>query len=373
MTGRTADAPTTQPLAVPRIQALGIECPEFAGAASAENRRVRGLHLNESPFPPSPTTIAAIATASAGVHRYPDHGGAALRAALSERTGVAPDLIALGAGSNELIYASADITLDPGAEGISPTPGFPSYARAMAMRGARHVGVPVRADGVVDVPAILAAITPRTRLVFVASPHNPTGGLMRADEVEHLAQGVPPDVLLMFDEAYYEFGRAAGGPDVLAILSRRKGHWLVTRSFSKAYGIAGLRVGYGIAGSPAVADVFRKARPTFTLNSIGLAAAEAALGDVSYVDALLRHTGRERERLAGALAKHGFRALPAAANFVTLVGIRPAVEIAAALRAEGILVQPIPWPDASGALRITIGTVEDMDAVIAATARALAA
>lgn len=361
MTGRMAEDVVT-----PRIQRLETVPPQVMPPDLGAELPVRSLHLNESPFPPAPVVIAAMQRAASAVNRYPDHDGKELIAALARRTGVAPDTIVIGAGSNELLYASADICLDQGDEAIAPVPGFPTYAKTIAMRGATYLGVAVRADGVVDVDRTLAAVTPRTRLVFVASPHNPTGGLLGADEIEKLVRELPNDLLLHFDEAYYEFGRDAGGPESLPLLARRRGPWIATRSFSKAYGLAGARVGYGITSSRDLANAYRKIRVNFSINAVALAGARAALDETAHLASLLAHTAAERLRLSQGLGQLGLHALPSAANFVTVITPRPAAATAAELAARNIFVLPFPWPHTPGALRITVGTREDTDAFLAA-------
>lgn len=196
---------------------------------------------------------------------------------LASRLGVPAERIVIGAGSNELLFASGEIALDPGDEAVAPDPGFVTYAKIIAMRDAIYVGVPVRTDGVVD--AIMAAVTPSTRLVYVATPNNPTGGMLVQDEAERLIAQLPDHLLLHYDEAYYEFGCHAGGPEALPLLGRRRGPWIVTRTFSKAYSLAGARVGYGIASSREIADAYLKIRINFSVNAIALAGARAALDE----------------------------------------------------------------------------------------------
>lgn len=358
---------------VSRIQRLVVQPARITPASSDPALPVRSLHLNEAPFPPPPGAIAAMQQAAAAVNRYPDHEGEKLVAELARRNAVPAARFVIGAGSNELLTASAALALDPGDEMVAPAPGFPAYAKGAAVNAALHVAVPNRADGVVDVDGILAAVSPRTRLVFVCSPHNPTGGLMTRDEIERLVARLPDDLLLHFDEAYYEFGRYAGGPDVLPILAARPGPWIVTRSFSKAYGLAGARVGYGITGSEELAEAYRKLRTNFSVNAVALAGARAALDDEAYLARMLDHVAEQRNRLATGLAPYGFTALPSAANFLTLLTPRPAAALAAALRADNIYVVALPAPGAHGALRISIGTAEDTHAVIAGLKRALAA
>lgn len=366
MTGRTADRIVTA-----RIQRLKVVPPQVKPPDLGPERPVRSLHLNESPFAPAPSVVAAMQRAAAELNRYPDHDGSELVSALSARTGIADDRIVIGAGTNELLYASADIALDPDDEAVAPDPGFPTYAKTITLRGGVYVGVPVRADGVVDIPAILRAVTPRTRLVFVATPHNPTGGMLAQGDIDLLIRELPDHLLLHYDEAYYEFGHHAGGPEALPILARRQGPWIATRSFSKAFGLAGVRVGYGLTSSRDLADAYRKIRVNFSVNAVALAGARAALDATDHMNALLDHTAKERERLAQALTRIGFEPLPSAANFLTVKTPKSATEIAKALAAENIFVLPFPWPGTPGALRITIGSGADTDAVVAAIPRVL--
>lgn len=363
MTGTTAEQIVT-----PRVRRLTVVPPQVKPPDLGPSLPVRSLHLNESPFGPAPSVVAAMQRAAADLNRYPDHDGAELVAALSARTGVPAERIVIGAGTNELLYASADVSLDPGDEAIAPDPGFPTYAKTITLRGGKYVGVPVRADGVVDIPAILAAATDKTRLVFVATPHNPTGGMLEATDIELLIRELPDHVLLHFDEAYYEFGRHAGGPEALPLLAKRTGPWIATRSFSKAYGLAGVRVGYGLCSSRELADAYRKIRVNFSVNAIALAGARAAIDATAHMNALLDHTAKERARLGAALSAIGFEPLPSAANFLTVKTPKPSGAIATALAAKNIFVLPVPWSGTPGALRITIGTSEDTDAVVAALA-----
>ncbi|MGO4676667.1 histidinol-phosphate transaminase [Bosea sp. 2YAB26] len=329
------------------------------------------LHLNESSEPPAPSVVAAMCAAAGQVNRYPDHDGASLIEALASRLAVPPAQIVLGAGSNELLFASAELALDADDEAVAPHPGFPAYAKGAAMRGAKLVSVPNRRDGLVDVVGTLGAITDRTRLVFVASPHNPTGGMLDEADVEQLVAGVPDHALLHFDEAYFEFGHHAGGPDVLAILRRRSGPWISTRTFSKAFGLAGIRVGYGIVGSPALADAYRKIRTNFSVNAVALAGAEAALKEPAYLTDLLSRTADGRDWLADQLKDLGFVALPSAANFLAVLTPAPAAEFFSALKAANIHIMMFDVPGTQGALRISIGARDEMAALVAVLKRAV--
>ena len=335
---------------------------------TSEARPIRSLDLNESTFPPAPAVIEAMQRAISTLNRYPDFTGTKLINALAARTGIPDERIFLGAGSNELLFLSTDIALKSGDEAIAPAPGFSSYPIAIAMRG-RYVGVPVRPDGVVDIDAMLRAVTPRTRLAFVSSPHNPTGGMLSRSDIERLVDELPDQVLLHFDEAYYEFGRHAGGAEILPILAKRRGAWVSTRSFSKAYNLAGARIGYGIASSAELAGTYRKARIPFSVGSVALAGAVAALTQEQYVANLLDRTIAERNRMAALLGAIGLKVLPSAANFVMVLTPIAADAIVTALKKDNIFVLPVVWPASPGALRISVGTAEDTDAVVAAIAR----
>lgn len=350
---------------VDRVSALSFhplyEPPEIL----ADGSKVRRLNLNESPFPPSPAVIAAMTRAAALGNRYPDGEARALIEALAAGSGIPPERIFVGAGSNELLAASAEISLDPGDQMLAPLPAFPTYAKLARLRGAEFVGVPLRGNGRIDVPAMLAAVTPRTRLAFFSSPHNPTGGIMTAEDILRLVQELPEHVMLHFDEAYYEFGRAAGAPDALPILSTRKGPWISTRTFSKAYGMAGVRVGYGFAGTPELALAIRKVRPNFSLSRMALAGGVAALAEPGASAALVALILKERDRMATQLRPAGFTPLPGAANFLALLPPPGSPNLVDRLRDAGIYITDFVLGE-TRALRITIGDAEDTNAVVSA-------
>lgn len=327
-------------------------------------RPLHAMNLNEAPFPPSPKAIAAMEAALREVNRYPDHYCEALGECLSRDLRVPAGRIVFGAGSSELLYNAARISLEHGDEVVAPVPSFPAYARAVAMCGGKLVSVPVRADGVNDVDAMLKAITQHTRVVFAATPNNPTGWMMTGEEVARLARDVPETALLVLDEAYYEFGRLEGGEEHLPAMARRKGPWIITRTFSKAYGLAGLRIGYAIASSEEVARNLDKLRNSFNINHVVQAGALAALDDPAHTKMLLEGVRGERIRLVTALKGLGLAPLPTAANFVTVRLPTDAAAAASALQAEGILVQALGWPQPLGALRITVGSGADTDALI---------
>ncbi len=312
-------------------------------------------------------------SAAARAHYYPDHEPTALADALAARTGVPPHRIVFGNGSSEILVAALQIALRDGDEAVMPVPSFPLYEKAIGWQRGHVIGVPTRRDGTPDIAPMLKAIGPRCRIVLAATPNNPTGGLMSEADVESLAAGVPDDVLLVLDEAYYEFGRFAGGQDNLSLLSRRSGPWVITRTFSKAHGLAGSRIGYALCGSPALADEFRSWRANFSVNAIAQAGALAALADDAHTNRVLEINARERARLVAGLRALGFDPLPSATNFVTFAVNRPAAELVKELHAAGIQIMPVSWPAMPNGLRISVGSASDVEAVLAALRLALGA
>jgi histidinol-phosphate aminotransferase len=326
----------------------------------------RRMNLNESPYPPSPRAIEAMREACGTVNRYPDAHWRALTRALSARTGVPEARIVVGNGSDELIASATRVTLTPGDEVVAPSPSFGSFAKGTAIQGAKLVAVPVRADGACDPDAMLAVVTARTRLMFLATPNNPTGGMLTAAEIARVAKALPESVLLVLDEAYHEFAMHAGGEDPLPIMRERAGPWAIFRSFSKAYGLAGVRVGYLLCGSEAVAGGFQVARNAFTVNAIAQAGALAALEDEAHMRDIVAKMAAERERLADGLRRLGLRPLPSVGNFVSCETPRVAGEVIAGLRGRGILISGIPAPGYEKHIRLTVGLPEDTDAVLPA-------
>jgi histidinol-phosphate aminotransferase len=331
------------------------------------------MNLNESPYPPSPKAVAAMVEACTHVNRYPDSHWRALTAALSEKTGIARNRIVLGNGSDELIASASRIALTPGDEIVAPMPSFGSFAKGAAIEGAALISVPVRADGACDVDGMLATVTERTRMVFLVTPNNPTGGMLTGEDVERLALGLPDSVLLVLDEAYHEFAMQAGGDDLLPIMKRRVGPWAVFRSFSKAYGLAGARIGYMLCGSDDVASGFQVARNAFTVNAIALAGALAALEDDAHMRWLVDAMAGERDRLSEGLRKLGLDPMPSVGNFVTAATSRPAKGTLDALAERGIMIAGIPAAGYERHIRITVGTSEDTDAVLSALSEILGA
>ena len=260
------------------------------------------LASNENPLGPSPKALQAIAGALPNLHRYPDGGGYALRQALSRHWDVPADWLILGNGSNELLEMVGRSFLMPGDEVLYARQAFIVYDMVAQVTGATKVAVPL-ADFAHDLPAMQAAITPRTKLVFLANPNNPTGTCVDPRALEGFLAAVPPDVIVVLDEAYYEYLPPEARPDALQFV--RDGRWvLVLRTFSKIYGLAGLRIGYGIGPAPLVA-LLNRVREPFNTNSLAQVAAAAALDDADHVAASRAANEAGRAFLTGAVPGHG--------------------------------------------------------------------
>ncbi|MCW5770114.1 MAG: aminotransferase class I/II-fold pyridoxal phosphate-dependent enzyme [Rhodospirillaceae bacterium] len=348
----------------------GVAVPQGGAKAAVAPR---ALNLNESPYPPSPKAVEAIRAAAGTLNRYADYTASALAHAVSARTGIAASRIVFGCGSEEMILAACTAAAGPGDEVVMPSPSFPSFASSTVIQGAKPVPAPIDAAGASDPKTLAAAITARTRLVFCCTPNAPSGGMMSAAALAEIAAAVPDDVLLIVDEAYHEYGRHAGGAEVLPIMARRKGPWAALRTFSKAYGLAGARIGYALCGSDEVADAFRRVKLYYGASVPAQAAALAALEDEAYLAQTLDAVAHERRRLSDGMRKMGLAPMPSGSNFVSVRLPIPSSRSVAEFRARGILVRPWGHPDFPNELRITIGRDDDTDAVLAALGEILAA
>jgi histidinol-phosphate aminotransferase len=333
-------------------------------AETSSARPVRRLHLNECPLPPLPHILEAIEAAAKTVHLYPTTGYTEFLEELSNYSGSPVNRITLANGSDEVLHTLPVIAAAKNAEMIIPSPSFPTFRKVAGLHGINPVCVPVNEIGVPDVEGILRAITDRTRLVCVASPNNPTGGMLTGKELERLANAIPPQCVLHLDEAYFEFGKAANGPDALAILKECHATWVITRSFSKAFGLAGIRLGYALSSTEELAAELRRGCSTFTANALAIAAGRAALKDIETMMSRVQEISNERSRLAKALADLGFSPLPSAANFIAVPVPSDGRKLVSVLEEAGILACSFSYRDNFDALRLTVGTAEDTDAVV---------
>ena len=328
--------------------------------------RVVKLASNEGPYGPFPQALEALERATLELNRYPDGGAWRLRSALAERHGVRFEEVTVCAGADAVVGYVCQATLDPGDEVVTAWPSFPSYVLDPLKLAATPVRVPLR-DEVVDLEALLEAITPRTKLVFVAAPNNPTGTTNLRDELDDYFERVPGHVLTVLDQAYFEYIDEPGYPEGVAEYFRRGRRVLVLRTFSKIYGLAGLRVGYGV-GPADVITAIGKVRRAFDVTSSGQEAALASLGvddEVEHRRAANRDAMTALERI---LREHGYEpAGPAVANFL-FVRVGDAAAVNGELLRRGVIVRPLGSFGAPDGLRITVGTSDELEVLATALA-----
>lgn len=326
------------------------------------------LASNENPLGMSPRARDAAMTAIASAERYPDGNGFSLKAALSARLDIAPEQIVLGNGSNDVLDLAARAFLSAGRSAVYAQYAFAVYPLATHAVGARGIEVPAREFGH-DLDAMLAAMSADTRVVFIANPNNPTGTFVPGAEIEAFLERVPANVLVVLDEAYTEYLLPEQAYDSIAWLERFP-NLLVSRTFSKAYGLAGLRIGYGV-GSKELIGLLNRVRQPFNVTSVGLAAACAALDDLEFLARSAHINRRGMEQITAALDELGLAWIPSAGNFVTFrVGDGAAVNNA--LLRQGVIVRPIAGYGLPEWLRVSIGLPEDNARFIAALKVALA-
>jgi histidinol-phosphate aminotransferase len=321
--------------------------------------RVVKLASNEGPYGPFPEALAAMAGSAGELNRYPDGGAYRLRVALAERHGVAFEELALGAGADGVIDCLSQAVLDPGDEVVCGWPSFPSYVIDAVKLGAVPVQVPL-ADHRYDLPALLDAVTERTKLVYVCTPNNPTGTMTTRADLDDYFERVPDHVLTVVDQAYFEYIDEPDYPDAIAEYFHAGRRVLVIRTFSKIYGLAGLRVGYAV-GPDDVVTAIGKVRRAFDLNTQAQVAALASL-DAHGELARRRAANRAgREQLEQILRRHGFAPVgPAVANFVYAETGEDGQVLFDALLREGVIVRPLAGFGARHAIRVTVGTEEEL-------------
>jgi histidinol-phosphate aminotransferase len=314
------------------------------------------LASNENPLPPSDRVQKAVAGALRHLNRYPDGSGFYLRQALAKRHGVTPEHVILGNGSNELIELLVRTFLKPGDEAIVPHPSFVVYPMIVQAAGGIRVMVMLK-DYRLDLEAMARAITPLTKIVFIANPNNPTGTIVTAEEVEHFMARVPERAVVVFDEAYIEFAQGADFPDALSYMKQGR-KVIVLRTFSKANSLAGLRVGYALAEADATA-LMNRIRQPFNVNSLAQAAALAALEDDAHVLECVRMIEAGRQFLYQEFKALGLKYVPSRANFILVDVGRSAAEIYQKLLHEGVIVRPMTPFGMESNLRITVGTPDE--------------
>ena len=345
----------------------GKPISELAREMGLKEKKIIKLASNENPLGVSPKAKSAIKKAIAELGRYPDGNAFDLRAALAKRYGVAAECIVVGNGSNDLLEMAAAVFLGPGRSAVYSQHCFAVYPLATQSRGARSIVVPAKNYGH-DLEAMAAAIAPDTRVVFIANPNNPTGTFVPGDELEAFIARVPRETAVVVDEAYTEYLPRELRYDSVGWLAKHP-NFILTRTFSKAYGLAGLRVGFGFM-QPAVADLLNRVRQPFNVNSLALAAATAALGDRKFVAKSTQMNRAGMVRLERALKKLGLETIPSCANFVTFRVLHAKAVYQKLLR-QGVIVRPLAGYEMPDHLRVTVGTPGENERFLEALETAL--
>lgn len=364
-------------LALPGVQKLA---PYQPGKPIEELEREYGvsnaakLASNENPLGPSPLAVEAMRKAASGVWLYPDGNGFELKQKLSRRHAVDTKMITLGNGSSDILQFVMQAYVDRDSEVLFSQHSFAIYPILTQMLGATAV-VPRARDWGVDLAAMAAAITDKTRVIFIANPNNPTGTWLDGKSLEGFLSQVPERVIVVLDEAYFEYAidpatGAEGYPDGMGLLPRFP-NLVVSRTFSKVYGLAGVRVGYGVS-DPGLAEVLNRVRPPFNVNSLALAAASAALDDAQHLQKSVAMNAAGLKQLYAGFERMGLSYIPSAANFVSVDLGRPGAPVYKALLHEGIIVRPVANYEMPNHLRITVGTEQQNTRVLAALTKALA-
>jgi histidinol-phosphate aminotransferase len=364
------------------VQAVRDLSPYVPGKPIAELQRELGIRdivklaSNENPYGPSPRTLAAMRAALDEIWLYPDGGCHELKQGLARHLGVDATCLTLGNGSNDLLVLLAEAFLTPSHSAVYSQYGFAIYPLVTRASGARAIEVPALGGQSSmplghDLGAMAAAIAPHTRLVFIANPNNPTGTWAAPAALKALLERAPVSTLVVLDEAYFEYGHALGTQDGVAWLAAHP-NLVLLRTFSKAYGLAGARVGYAVS-HPEVAEVLNRLRPAFNVNSLAQAGALAALADQAYMRAAVDRTMRELTRVETGFKRLGLWSAPSAANFLLLRLDRPAAPVYQALLRRGLIVRPLAGYGLQDCLRISIGLPEHNDRLLAALPQVLAA
>jgi histidinol-phosphate aminotransferase len=326
--------------------------------------RVIKLASNENPLGPSPRALAALSGAQDMLHRYPDGGGYQLRQTIADRWKVGKEQVILGNGSDEILGLLARTFLTPGDEAIMADHTFVIYKMEVTAVHGKPVVVPL-VDWAYDLESMVCAVTPRTRLLFLCNPNNPTGTMVSAEAVDRLMAKVPEDVIVVFDEAYFEYVRNPQFPDAMAYVKQGR-NAIVLRTFSKIYGLAGLRIGYGVS-TPEIIDFLNRVRPPFNVNSLAQRAALAALGDDEHVAKSRAVNTAGMEQMEQGLRALGVIPIPSETNFLYFDAKRDGRLVFEALLRAGIIVRHIDGT----MLRVTIGQPDENAAFLQAFRKVL--
>ncbi len=326
-----------------------------AGSGYAQTGPLVLLESNESPYPPLPEVVAAASAAAAGANRYPDPNSVALRAALSARYAVPADQIAVGNGSCDVLLAAGLALLEPGTELVYAWPSFSVYPQLEAISGATAVTVALDADERHDLDALAAAVTAKTRLLIICNPNNPTSTAVRFDALAAFVDALPERVCVIIDEAYCEFN-SLDTPDATLALLRRHPQLVLLRTFSKVYGLCGLRVGFALCGSPELPQALKLIRQPFFANAAAQAAAVEALRHPEEVARRVEAAHAARAELKASLLDLGLRTAASETNFVWFDVGRDDLEVVAGLAERRVMVRAGSALGRPGALRVSCGT-----------------
>lgn len=364
-----------QALAVAGVRALspyqpGKPIDELARELGLDPDGIVKLASNENPLGPSALALEAARTALADLCRYPDGNGFALKAKLAERLKVVPAQLTLGNGSNDVLEVIARCFADSDSEVVFSQYAFAVYPIVAQAIGAKGVSVPAK-DWGHDLEAMAAAINERTRIVFIANPNNPTGTVHGSEAIEAFLKQVPERVLVVLDEAYCEFLEDGSEDDSLGWLPHYP-NLIITRTFSKAWGLAALRVGYSIS-SPDIADVLNRVRQPFNVDSIALAAATAVLDDQAYLERSRQVNSEGLRQLEEGFRGLGLSYIPSAGNFIAVEVGADAAGIYQSLLRQGVIVRPVAGYGMPEHLRVSVGLAHENDRLLAALAEALRA
>ncbi|MBI3780565.1 MAG: histidinol-phosphate transaminase [candidate division NC10 bacterium] len=321
------------------------------------------LASNENPLGPSPLALRALREALPECHRYPDGGGYYLKRGLADRLGVTPDHLILGNGCNEVLELMARCFLLPGDEVVIADPAFVIYGMLAHLQGCNKVLVPLK-DWTHDLEAMAKAVTPKTKMVFIGNPNNPTGTAASPAAIASFMNTIPENVIVVIDEAYIEYVPPELVPDSLSYV-RQGRRVIVLRTFSKIYGLAGLRIGYGIA-PPSMIELLNRARAPFNVNALAQRAALAALDDQQHIASSRRVNELGKAYLSAELERLGLPSPPSAANFLLVDLKRDGRAVAEALLRMGVIVRPLGGRYLQSHIRVTVGTPPENERFIQA-------
>jgi histidinol-phosphate aminotransferase len=328
------------------------------------------LASNENPLGPSPRAIEAARAALGDSNRYPDGDAFYLKEALAAKYDLLAENVIIGLGSSELIDLSARMMIRAGDEGVTSQGSFALYYIAIQATGGRLVTTPLN-EYAFDLNAIARAITRRTRYIAIANPNNPTGTLFTADQFDAFLSRVPENVLVVLDEAYCDYVNHPRYSRAIELV-KRGANLLVLRTFSKAHGLAGLRIGYGI-GPASLLEEMNKVRTPFNTSGVAQAAALAALGDVEHVRRSVESNRAGMQQLSQGLERLGLKTVPSFGNFIYFEGAQPGATIAYQLLQQGVIVRPLDWMGMPAGVRVTVGTAEENEKLLAALKQVLRA